>query len=156
MRRLAPALLLLALCSACQKAQVVDLVQEEKTLRYLSSRWATAMEARDVDSICPLFARNAIEMQANTPPIKGSEAICTWYRGWLLDPNVTGTFAAEGFDIATSGDFAVEHGNYTFTTKKGDTTLKDQGKYLTVWTRVDGQWKVLYDTANTNLPLVSQ
>lgn len=154
MRYIVPALCAaVLLLPACQKAHVMDLAAEEKTLRELSSGWAAAMEAKDVDKICPLFASDAVEMQANTPAVHGKDAICTWYRGWLLDPNVKASFATEGFDIALSGDFAAEHGTYTFVTGQGDSTLTDTGKYLTVWKKVDGQWKVLYDTANTNLPL---
>jgi uncharacterized protein (TIGR02246 family) len=154
MRCLAPALFVsLVLLAACQKATVTDLAADEKTLRDLSSGWAAAMEAKDVDKICPLFAADAVEMQANTPPVRGPEAICAWYRGWLLAPNVKGSFKTDGFDIAVSGDFAAEHGTYTFITGQGDSTLQDTGKYLTVWKKVDGQWKVLYDMANTDLPL---
>jgi len=154
MNRRTPALLIILLAiSGCQKATVTDLTQEEAMLRSLSKQWSAAMEAKDVDTICALFAPNAVELQANSPAISGGDAICTWYKGWLLNPNVSGSFSAEAFEVAASGDIAVERGTYTFRTQNADTTREDVGKYLTVWTKVDGQWKVFYDMSNTNLPL---
>lgn len=153
MRALALIALMPLLAAGCQKPVVVDLTVEEAALRELSTRWNVAVEARDVGSICPLFAENAVEMQANTPVVTGSAAICEWYRGWLLDPAVTASFKTEDFDVAASGDLAIERGSYQFRTTKGDSTTVDDGKYLTVWKKIDGRWKVLYDMANTNLPL---
>lgn len=63
------------------------------------------------------------------------------------------TFTPQRIEIAQSGDLAADQGTaeIVFHSDKGDSTLAV--KYLGVWNRVDGQWKVLYDMWNTNAPL---
>jgi len=49
-----------------------------------------------------------------------------------------------------SGDLAYEDGRYTLYDKAGKVT--DRGKYIVVWKKVRGQWKLYRDIFNSNMP----
>ncbi|MHC1766335.1 MAG: hypothetical protein AB9869_18890 [Verrucomicrobiia bacterium] len=49
-------------------------------------------------------------------------------------------------DLQTYGDFALETGKYVQVDKDGKTT--GEGKYLAVWRRDIGDWKIYCETWN--------
>jgi ketosteroid isomerase-like protein len=53
-------------------------------------------------------------------------------------------------EVEAHGDAAYEVGRYTL---KGDGgQLLDQGKYVVIWKRVGGQWRLHRDIWNSSLP----
>jgi ketosteroid isomerase-like protein len=56
------------------------------------------------------------------------------------------TVEVEGF-----GDMAYEVGKYALSGKTGK--VSDQGKYIVVWKKVRGQWKLHRDIFNSNVPV---
>jgi len=125
---------------------------EAEAIRGLSRQWAEADSMRDVARAVMFYAPDAVEMASNTPIVKGRDAIQRWYESWLLDPKNRIEFATETVEVAEAGDLAYERGTYRFFTKTGSGEDEDVGKYLTVWKKVDGQWKVLADMANSDRP----
>ena len=53
-------------------------------------------------------------------------------------------------EVEGLGDTAVEVGSFTLFAKTGATI--DQGKYLVLWKRVDGAWRLHRDCWNSNQP----
>jgi len=47
---------------------------------------------------------------------------------------------------------AVERGTYHFVQNNASGQVDDTGKYVTVWKKVKGEWKVAIDTATSDLP----
>ena len=108
---------------------------------------------RGVARAVTFYAPNAVEMASNTPIVKGQDAIQRWYQSWLLNPNNRLEFATDTVEVAEGRDFAYERGTYRFHTKTESGEDVDVGKYLTVWKKIDGQWKVVADMANSDKPL---
>jgi len=48
---------------------------------------------------------------------------------------------------------AYDYGWHTFAIDTDNGRVTGKGKYLVVWKKVDGMWKVSADIFNTNLPL---
>ena len=126
---------------------------EVEVIRGLSRQWAEADSMRDVARAVMFYAPEAVEMASNTPIVKGRDAIQRWYESWLLDPKNRIEFATEAIEVAGAGDLAYERGTYRFFTKTESGEDEDVGKYLTVWRKIDGQWKVLADMANSDRPI---
>ena len=63
------------------------------------------------------------------------------------------TFATTDVQVASSGDLAYERGTYKFVTNGPKGHTEDVGKYVTVWKRIGGQWKVLADMNASDQPL---
>ncbi len=47
---------------------------------------------------------------------------------------------------------AYDYGWYTFAFDTDNGRFEDKGKYIVVWKKVGGAWKVAADIFNTNLP----
>jgi ketosteroid isomerase-like protein len=63
------------------------------------------------------------------------------------------TFQPTSILVGDGGDLAAEQGTYqiSFTGPKGK-KIEDHGNYVTVWKKVGGQWKVLYDINAWEVP----
>jgi uncharacterized protein (TIGR02246 family) len=138
---------------ACgKKPAPVDLAAEERAIREAGKAWLAAEIAKDIPVIVSFYAEDAIEMASNTPIIQGKDAIRQWYEAWLTPAGVGMTFATTEVDVAASGDMAVERGSYRFTQDSPRGRTEDVGKYVTVWKKVDGKWRVAIDAANSDRP----
>jgi ketosteroid isomerase-like protein len=154
-------LLLVAATLGCNREPAIDgtavaairLEKEAQEIWALSREWAVADSMRDVARAVTFYAPHAVEMASNTPIVKGQDAIQRWYQSWLLNPNNRLEFATDTVEVAEGRDFAYERGTYRFYTKTESGEDVDVGKYLTVWKKIDGQWKVVADMANSDKPL---
>jgi ketosteroid isomerase-like protein len=150
-----PVLALGALLAACSRTPRVDLTAEREAIRDADRRWVGAETAKNIDAIVAFYAADAVEMADNTPLIRGRDAIRQWYETWLTPAGVSMTFASDTVVVAASGDLAYDVGTYHFRTVGRTGNVDDVGKYLTVWKKVDGEWKVAVDMGNSDLPLPS-
>ena len=66
-----------------------------------------------------------------------------------MDMGITGA-CLEPKEVEGYGDLAYEIGDYTLA-GEGNAVL-DQGKYLVIWKREEGRWKLHRDIWNTSLP----
>jgi uncharacterized protein (TIGR02246 family) len=150
---LGAAALLLLLVHGCSGTPRVDAAREADAIRALSRAWLAADEARNVEGAVSFYAEDAVELASNTPIVVGREAIRSWYQSWLPDTNSSITFATSTVNISEAGDLAYERGTYRFVTSTSSGRDEDIGKYLTVWKKVAGEWKVAADMANSDRPL---
>ena len=139
----------------CARAAKVDVRSEADAIRELDRRWLAAEVAQDGAAASAFFAPDGVEMPANGPAVVGRKAIQAWYAEWLNTPGMSVSFYPEVIEIAASGDLAYDRGAYRFATDGPQGHTEDVGKYLTVWKKLDGEWKVVVDTANSNQPAPS-
>jgi len=137
----------------CQRTPQADVQQEATAIRALSRQWQAAVDARDLDACLEFYAPGAIEMQPNAPAIVGLPAIRAWFETGLLQPGITNSFAPDTIEVAASGDLAYDRGTYRFAMETPGGRVEDVGKYLMVWKKIDGEWKVILDISNSDLPL---
>ncbi|HET9951332.1 MAG TPA: DUF4440 domain-containing protein [Candidatus Eisenbacteria bacterium] len=145
--------LALALGFGCARAPRADPQADAEAIRALSREWLAADQARDVERAVSFYAEDAVELASNTPIAVGKDAIRTWYESWLPRPELSISFATVAVEVAPSGELAWERGTYEFTTDTPKGKIVDTGKYLTVWKKVGGVWKVAADMANSDLPI---
>src|SRR5690349_2728349 len=143
--------LMLPSCTIDKPAEV-NTLNEAKAVQALSQEWLKAEIAKDIREIMTYYAEDAMEMASNTPVIIGKEPIQKWYETWLKPEGVSMTFATEEVKVSTSLDMAVERGTYHFVQNNAGGQVDDTGKYVTVWKKVKGEWKVAIDTATSDLP----
>jgi uncharacterized protein (TIGR02246 family) len=141
-----------AVATACVAPPKVDLEAEAKAVRERSRQWEAAVDAKDLDAIMGFYTADAVEMPANGAAAVGHDAIRSWFESWLMEPGVSDTFSGEMVEVAASGDMAYERGTYRFAMDTPRGRIEDVGKYLTLWKKIDGQWLVAVDIANSDLP----
>ena len=102
---------------------------------------------KDTSGMGALFAADGYEMPPNSKAMKGPDEVrkgtAEMFRA---TPDFKVTFEPSTITVADAGDLAAERGTYklSFTGPKGK-KIEDHGNYVTVWKKVDGQWKVLSD-----------
>lgn len=144
--RLACATLLLA-ALGCTAAPRADTAREEAAIRQLVSDWNGYLTAKNDSAIAALYAGDGVMLPPNMPRVSGTAGIrAFWAELWKM--NATLTLATVSVAVAPSGDLAVEEGNWDIAL--GD--QKDHGKYLVVWRKASGGWKVAQDIWNSDQP----
>jgi uncharacterized protein (TIGR02246 family) len=147
---------LLLILSGCSRAPRVDTVAEANAIRELDLRWQAAVDAKDIEACLSLYVPDAMQMPANSLAFVGTEAIGKWYESWLMEPGVSNTFAPEIIEVAASGDLAYDRGTYRFAVDTPEGRAEDAGKYIVIWKKINGDWKVLADISNSDTPLPVQ
>ncbi len=87
-------------------------------------------------------------MPPNSGVVKGARKLQALFKSfWNAGDTVMklDTVEAKGF-----GDTAYEVGKYTLSGDSGK--VNDRGKYIVIWRKVGGQWKLYRDIFNTNMP----
>ncbi len=121
-------------------------------IKEIDAKWVAAFKQRDFATIEALYAANGLLLPSNSPPIEGPKAIVAVWKSWSELPNVEVVFGPNRIEASTSGDMAYDYGWYTFAFDTDNGRVTDKGKYVVVWKKIGGTWKIKADIFNTNLP----
>ena len=128
-------LIALAVPAAAQKAQI----------EAVNAKWMELFNRGDFEGIAQLYTVDAIALPPGSAMVKGRAAIGTMWKGMaeqVSNPKVT------TLEVKRLGPLAArEIGTFSLTTK-GPSPKEVSGKYLVVWERVRGQWKLAADIWN--------
>ena len=115
-------------------------VDDPESIMALEREWSDQFQAKNVDWIAELHWGDARQLPPGAPPVVGAEAIRA---AWQSMADTEGlTLHWEPIFARVSGDLAYDVGKGVLTTPDGKTTPL---KYLVVWERRDGQWKIAVD-----------
>jgi uncharacterized protein (TIGR02246 family) len=145
---LAAAFALLTL--ACAPSRSPDLSADEKAIRELSARWQKALLDRDAATQASMFAADGISYHDGQEPLVGPAAILAWEQKAVSNhPKAKITSTTDRIQISTSGDLAIQTGEGRLTSlgANGEDGSVHRQRFVTVWKKVDGQWKVAHDMA---------
>lgn len=123
----------------------------EQAIRDLDKKWVGAAARGDVATIVGFYAPDGAFLTPNAPPAVGPEAIGEAWKGLLSLPNVSLNFRPTRIDVAASGDLATDIGTYDLAFSSDGGRVRDEGKYVVVWKKINGEWKVIVDILNSNL-----
>lgn len=121
-------------------------------INQLIAKWLVAFEQKDFATIEAIYAPDGLLLTTNSPPIEGAKAAADAWKSWSELPNVAIGFGNTRLEVSSSGDLAMDYGWYTFAFDTDNGRFEDNGKYVVVWKRIDGAWRVAADIFNTNLP----
>jgi ketosteroid isomerase-like protein len=146
---------LVAACSQPPPAPVSkpDLAMEEKAIRDMDAQWLKAAQERNVAAEAAMFASDGVAYRAHVEPLVGPAANQAYItKDYADNPKLVAAWTTDSVQVAESGDLAIQTGEYHFTGigPKGDG--EDKGRFLTVWKKVGGEWKVAYDMGSTTIP----
>ena len=167
LRRIAPYLAVVLFIAACQPDDPADgagaatatdnvVISDDdaeahadiESVRQRATEWAASEAANDIDRTLDYMWEDAVMQPPNAPQIQGHEAIRGLYETVTFESLDPGPLT-----VHTSGDLAVVWSpRMTYTLEMGGDTISDDAKFVAVWKRRDGVWKVLENTWNTNLP----
>jgi len=83
--------------------------------------------------------------------VSGRAAVRSAWAAILKAPNLSLTFESSKVVVSSAGDLAIATGPYQLGMDgpKGQ-RIEDAGKFVEVWTRVNGEWKVLGNIFNSD------
>lgn len=151
---LALSALLLAACGSAQVSSDFQSGDAENYIRNADVAFGTAMRTNDMDALVNNYSTDAILMPPNLPAANGPAAIRATWTGFLGQFSSTDLTLTPD-DVLQSGDLAAESGRYmVHVVPKGTTmAVTDSGKYIVVWKKRDGRWKIYRDIFNSDLPV---
>jgi uncharacterized protein (TIGR02246 family) len=138
------------LISACSSAPHPDLSADERAIRDLAARWQKALLDRDAATQAAMFAEDGVSYHDGEEPLVGPAAILEWEKKAVTrHPKAKITSTTKELRIAAAGDMAIQAGEGQLTDlgeDGADHAIRKQ-RFVTVWKKVGGQWKVAHDIA---------
>ena len=121
-------------------------------IRAGTADWVKAYDAGDVEAVVAQYADDAVVMPPGAAAVKGHAAIREYLAKDIAGAKAAGLVFVLGRvnDIGVSGNMAWHSGDFMVTNKSGATV--DTGKYLEVWRKAGGKWRILRDIWNSDGP----
>ncbi len=123
----------------------------EQAIRDQAKKWVGAVVRGDVATIVGFYAADGVFLRPNAPPAEGPEAIGEAWKGMMGLPNLSLNFRPTRIDVAASGDLATAVGTYDLAFSSDGGRVRDEGRYVVVFKKMNGEWKVLANIYNSNL-----
>ncbi|PYX93592.1 MAG: hypothetical protein DMG71_14790 [Acidobacteria bacterium] len=123
----------------------------EVTVRKQTQDWALACNTKQLDDLLDLYAADALVLRPNTPPVRGSTAIREFF--FCALESGLGEVELEPLRVDVAGDIAYEAGRCKMLAPGVGTRREERGKYLIIYSRRGGDWKVVADSWSSDLTL---
>jgi uncharacterized protein (TIGR02246 family) len=107
-----------------------------------------AFNGGDAAGVAALYTEEGQLLPPNADVMAGKEAIQAFWQG-AMDMGI-GSAQLEIVEVEGHGDTAIEVSRYTLCGADGQEL--DQGKYIVIWKREGGQWKLHRDIFNSSVP----
>ena len=151
-------ILFAALMGGCTSAPpatpAVDQAAIGAAIDVITPAFFAAVAARDTNALANMYAEDAHLLAPNMPRADGRDAIRQSWAGFMAIPGVELTGTANTKLISEAGDMVVELGTYVSKWQgAGGRVEADNGKYVTVYKKVNGEWKIVVDTYNSDVPI---
>lgn len=111
-------------------------------------RFMEAFGRGDAASVAQLYTSGAQLLPAHSDVVSGASAIQSFWQG-AMDMGLE-EVVLETLELETHGETANEVGRYTLKAAGGQ--LADTGKYVVIWKRDGGSWKLHRDIWTTSQP----
>ncbi len=126
----------------------IDLVAMKKLIEDNNSRFTKAHVAGDNAVINNMFTEDAKVLPPESQPVIGRSAIAKLTKQYI-EYGIT-EFREESTDFYGGGDILIDQGNYLMVYGKDKT--RETGKYVNIWKKEGGTWKIYSNIWNTNTP----
>ena len=139
---------LLSLASLSPRAQGTDV---RAAIEAANAKVGAAWGKKDAAAVTALYTANATLLPPNVARVTGSEAILEFWKAALAAAPPAAKLTST--EVEAHGDTAHEVGTYQMFASDGK--VVDTGKYVVVWKREGGQWKLHRDMWSSDMPPAS-
>lgn len=152
-------LLLLWNCKQTDQEKDVVVNTDPKEVRQIidkkNKQLETWMKEGNLDSAATIFAENVIQMPPHQEPLDGMD---NFKKSWKDNLSYgSWDFKIKANEVKVCGDMAAERGEYTldFVPNEGAPmpAFKDEGNYVVLWEKIDGDWKIVWDAPVSKTPM---
>lgn len=109
----------------------------------LSRAWLDAYFAGDIEDILAIMHEDAVVMPHDQPDARGEAGIRDYLASRTLPAGLD--FSSDPGEVRINGDWAYARGRFTVDREAatGEPGSRQNGRYLLLYEKVDGDWKVL-------------
>jgi len=116
-------------------------------------QWLKLWKGHDIAGMTELFVEDGMIFRENQEPAIGLDAIRNQFtKDFEQNPKIVSTWSTERIELSASGDLAIEYGSWTDTGIGLEGTVDDHGRFVTVYRKVNGTWKVSADMSLSTKP----
>ena len=117
-------------------------------IKEANKKFMEAFNAADANAVAMCYTDDAKLFPANSDIIEGNDAINKFWGGAMgmgIKKAILETTSATAY-----GNTAIEEGKYSLYADQDQ--VIDEGKYIVIWEKINGEWKLKHDIWNTNQP----
>jgi len=129
-------------------AATFDVTAMKKIIQEKNNQFTKAHIIGDSIAMVDIYTQDAKVFPPNSDAVIGRPAIAV-ATSLYLNMDIK-EFREETTAFYGNEDYLIDEGNYIFIYGKDNTIEK--GKYLNVWKKEDGDWKIFTNMWNTNMP----
>ena len=129
-----------------------DGAAEEQAIRDADAAMLRAARAGDAAAFADAFAPDGRFLFPYAPAAEGRAAIRERFAENASTPGFDVRWTTRLVEVSEAGDLAWTTGRYTLAMETPDGPVRDEGKFLSVWEKVGGEWKLAADMIATDLP----
>ncbi len=126
---------------------MIDAETEANAIMALERQWCRKLREKDVDWIVDLFAEDGRQFPPNAKPVAGRQALRAAWDAMANTEGLEIVWEPSEVRVSAAGDMAYDFGAGTIKMPDGRTQA---AKYVVVWVRQGGTWKVAMDIFNTD------
>lgn len=134
--------------SGCVESPAPEPAEVRAQIAEVNRRIGEAVLRGDAEALAGFYASDALLLPPASDILAGDEAIGKFWRE-AVQSGVNG-LEISTLEVDAAGDKAIEVGTYVLKNAAG--TPVDNGKYIVVWKRVDGAWRLHRDIFNSSVP----
>lgn len=135
-------------CKSTEKKDF-DINKAKKEIEAANVEISTFMTNGDSVGIASAYSKDGSLMTSNMPAIKGKDNLIKIWGGFIKSG--IGSIDLTTIEVWGDENFITEEGMFEIKTKEGVSV--DKGKYLVLWKKEDGKWKLHRDISNSDLPI---
>ena len=129
-----------------------DLANAKKEIEAADQALVEFMAKGDSAGMAAAYSKDGSVMLNNMPSVKGNGPLTTVW-GSFIRAGVS-KLTLTTLEVWGDENFITEEGLFEIKTK--DDAQIDKGKYLVLWKKEDGKWKLHRDISNTDLPAATK
>jgi ketosteroid isomerase-like protein len=139
---------------ACQPTAkpAFDLANAKKEIEAADLVISEFMAKGDSVGMASAYSTDGSVMLNNMPSVKGKDKLTTVWSGFIQAGVSKLTLTT--LEVWGDENFITEEGLFEIKTKEG--AQIDKGKYIVLWKKEAGKWKVHRDISNSDLPLATK
>ena len=115
-----------------------------------NERFVEAFSKGDAARLADMYAEGALVLPPNGPMVQGRQGI---QELWQSVINTGAKLTLSTSEVEAQGNVVYELGTYEMIFPDNK---RDAGKYVVVWRRQKGDWKLAVDIWNSNMPVTGQ
>lgn len=124
--------------------------EDVRAIQLANEKWDRDVATRNLDGLIASYADKGRAFPSGKPPVVGKEALRAYWGALLSLPGFHFDTTDTHVVVAQSGDQAWISGDYVLSFQSPQGKVEDVGKYVLVYEKIDGTWKLVLDIDNSN------